>query len=135
MLDSKCVVVVNEGLPLGQLANAIAVLTMSMGKQHPEIVGYDMADHDGRIHSGITTLPIPVLKAGKNVAKIRAALNKHPELTVVDVTSATSETRSYDEYAQKMMDTPVDQLNYYGIAIYGPKKLVNQYAGSLGLLR
>ena len=135
MSDSKCVVLVNEALPLGKLANAIAVLTMSLGKKHPEIVGYDMADHDGHIHNGITTLPIPVLKAGSHVGKIRAALNKHPDLTVVDVTSATSETRSYDEYAQKMMDTPVAELTYYGIAIYGPKKVVNQYAGSLGLLR
>src|SRR5690348_6515541 len=135
MLNHKCVIVVNESLPFGQLANAIAVLTISIGKKHPEIVGYDLVDHDGHIHSGITTLPIPVLKAGEKVAQIRIALRRHPELTVVDVTSATSVTRSYDEYAQKIKTTPVDQLNYYGVAIYGPKKLVNQYTGSLGLLR
>jgi hypothetical protein len=135
MLEKKCVIIINEGLPLGQLANTVAVLTVSIGKNHPEMVGYDLEDYDGHVHSGITTLAIPVLKAGDKLGKIRDALKNHPELTVVDVINATSVTRSYDEYAYEMKNTPVDHLNYYGVAIYGSKKLVNQYTGSLGLLR
>jgi hypothetical protein len=135
MSDSKCVIIVNESLPIGQLTNTVAVLALSLGKKHPEMVGCDLLDCDGHTHTGITTFPIPVLKAGDKLEKIRAALNRHPELTVVDVISATSVTRSYEEYAQEMKKSSIEKLNYYGVAIYGPKKLVNQYTGSLGLLR
>lgn len=128
-------IVVDETLPLGQLANAVAVLTASMGKKHLEIMGYDLKDSNGNIHSGITTLPLPILKAGSKLAQMRTSLFQHPELSVVDVISATSTTRSYDEYADMMKTTPAEKLNYYGVAIYGAKKLVNQYTGSLGLLR
>lgn len=136
MSDRKCVIIVNETLPVGIVANTVAVLTLSIGKKHPEMVGYDLVDSDGYIHNGITTLPIPVLKAGDKIGKIRTALKQHHEsLTIIDVISATSTTRTYDEYAQVMKNTAAEELQYYGVAIYGPKKLVNQHAGSFGLLR
>jgi hypothetical protein len=134
--DQKCAIIVNEALPLGQIANAVAVLTVSIGMKHPEMVGYELEDQDGHYHAGITTLAIPVLKGGDKLGKMRAALKReYGNLTVVDVTSATSVTRSYDEYAERLKTTPVSEIEYYGIAVYGPKKLVNQYTGSLGLLR
>jgi hypothetical protein len=109
---------------------------MSVGRKHPELVGVDLEDRDGNIHEGITTVAIPVLKGGKNLTQMRSSLrDRASELTIVDVVSATSVTRSYEEYAEKMKVTPAEELEYYGLAVYGPKKIVNQYTGALGLLR
>ncbi len=134
MSNNKCVVVLNENLPLGQLVNSAAVLMMSMGKLHPDLVGHNLEDVLGHAHQGITTVPLPVLKGAGKLKEIRERIRLHEgELTVVDLIDATSTTASYEEYAAHLKMSEV--LNYYGIAIYGNHKLVNKYTGSLGLLR
>lgn len=134
-MEMKCVIVLDENLPTGQLANAAAALTMTLGKKHPDLVGRDLVDNDGNTHLGITTIGLPILKGGNKIPAIRDGAKDSDEMTVVDLVSATSSTRSYDEYAQELEETPTSKLQYYGIALYGPKKVVNKYAGSLGLLR
>jgi hypothetical protein len=133
----KCVIILDESLPLGRLANAAAVLSMSLGKSHPHLVGAHMSDHMGQTRAGITTVAIPVLKGSGKLNGLREALMKDmpPGLTVIDLIDATAKTRSYEEYTMMVKNTPVPELNYYGIALYGPEKIVNRYAGSLGLLK
>jgi hypothetical protein len=134
MSENKCVIILNENLPLGQLVNAAAVLTMSIGKLHPDLVGRNLEDGSGHHHQGITTIPLPVLKGAGKLQEMREGLKNHEgELTVVDLIDATSTTASYEEYAMELQKNT--QLNYHGIAIYGSRKLVNKYTGSLGLVR
>lgn len=57
----KCVFIVDKTLPLGLVANTCAVLSLSLGKNHPELVGDNLHDKDGNIHAGITTVVMPVL--------------------------------------------------------------------------
>lgn len=137
MADSKCVIVIDQTLPLGVIANTAAVLALTIGKQFPELIGPDMRDGAGHLHHGITTLPIPVLKGTRpGLKELRHALKAHePQVTVVDLLSATQTTRNYDEYTQAMQRTPDGELDYLGVAVYGPAKIVNRYSGSLGLLR
>lgn len=136
MSENKCVIVLNETLPLGQLVNSAAVLTMSIGKLHPDLVGRNLEDGSGHAHHGITTVPLPVLKGAGKLQEIREGLKFHEkELTVIDLIDATSTTASYEEYADKLKKSVKEVLNYYGLAIYGNRKLVNKYTGSLGLLR
>ncbi|WP_020592774.1 DUF2000 domain-containing protein [Kiloniella laminariae] len=146
-VDRKCVLVIDKDLPLGVIANTAAVLALSLGKQHPEMIGPDLLDQKGDSHLGITTLPVPILKGTRDSLlalreKIRASELDLPEsdlpesgLTVVDVISATSSTRSYDEYARVLATTRTSELAYYGIALLGSKKLVTRLTGNLGLLR
>ena len=136
MSEIKCVIVLNENLPLGQLVNSAAVLMMSIGKLHPDLVGRNLEDGSGHAHHGITTVPLPVLKGAGKLKEIREGLKPHEgELTVVDLIDATSTTASYEEYAAQLKMSAKEVLNYHGIAIYGNRKLVNKYTGSLGLLR
>ena len=58
----KCVMVIDEELPLGLIANTAAVLAMSIGDKIKGIIGDDVRDGDGQLHRGITNLPIPLLK-------------------------------------------------------------------------
>lgn len=137
MLNTKCVIVVDQDLPLGVIANTAAVLSLSIGKHFPEIIGDDLQNSKGERHRGITTVAIPVLKRGNlNLNSFREILKAHEaELTVFDLISATMTTKSYGEYAEKLKNTPPEQVEYFGIAVCGDTKLVNKFTGSLGLLR
>lgn len=135
--ETKCVLVIDENLPVGVIANAAAVLALSLGKLVPEMVGDDFTDYDGRVRRGITTLPIPTLKGnGELLRSMRERLREfESEIIVVDLVGATKTTRSYEEYIESIQNTPEDKQEYLGIALSGTKKLVNKFTGNLGLLR
>ena len=137
MSTQKCAIVIDQDLPVGVIANTAAVLSLTLGKQFPTLIGCDLQDSKGDRHHGITTAPIPILKGTRPALKdMREALKSYePELTVVDLISATQTTKSYEDYADKLQGTPVDQLEYLGVALYGPLKVVNKFTGNLGLLR
>lgn len=133
----KGAVLVSDQLAPGFAANAAAVLCISLGKEHPEMVGRDLPDSIGRIHHGITTLPIPILKASpERLKELRERLREsEPELTVVEVISATKTTKSYEEYAKVFETSPIEELEYFGLALFGDKKTVARFTGDLPLLR
>ena len=57
---SKCVMVLDENLPLGLLANTAAILGITLGKHMPEAVGADVLDGSGKAHLGIIMFPVPM---------------------------------------------------------------------------
>ncbi|MFD2206155.1 DUF2000 domain-containing protein [Kiloniella antarctica] len=133
----KCVIVIDQDLPLGIIANTAAVLSLSIGHHHPEMIGIDISDNAGDLHHGITILPVPILKGtAASLLALRETLKAYePSLTVIDLISATRTTQDYKEYSHVMASTSQDQLIYSGIALFGAKKLVNKFTGNLGLLR
>lgn len=135
--EIKCVLVIDQALPTGVAANTAAVLSLSIGKQFPHLIGRDLEDSNGTVRAGITTSAIPILKGNAEwLRKSRENMKAdQPELSVFELISATRSTKSYEEYADKMRSTPIDQLEYYGLALCGPTKLVNKYSGSLPLFR
>ena len=137
MLNKKCVIVINQELGCSPMANTAAVLSLSLGKHFPQLIGEDLRDHVGHRRQGITTVAIAVLKSSEsNLGEMREALKSYEsDLTVIDLTADTQSTRSYQEYAGKLKTTPVAQLKYQGVALYGDKKLVNKFTGNLALLR
>ncbi len=137
MSENKCVLIVDETMPLGVIANTAAVLSASLGKLRPEMIGADLPDFDGYTHQGITTMAIPILKGnGPLLKSMRAKLKEfEPGLLVVDLIAATRTTKSYEEYADVLKRTPVDEIEYLGLALFGAKKIVNSLTGNLGLLR
>ena len=137
MLNMKCVIIIDENLSQGPMANTAAVLSLSLGKQFPQLIGEDFLDNLNIRRHGITTVAIPILKCTSlKLNEMREALKVHEaELTVIDLTSHTQSTRSYQEYTQKLQSTPIDELQYQGIALYGNEKLVNKFSGNLALLR
>lgn len=138
MEKEKCAVVVDEALPVGIAVNTGVILGMTMGKYMPEAIGVDVMDEDGNEHRGIITFPVPVLRAGQEVLKdLRHKLNQpeFKELLVTDFSDLAQGCLVYSELMEKMSKTPEKQLNYLGIAVSGPKKLVNKLTGNLPLLR
>ena len=136
--NEKCVMILDESLPLGLIANTAAIMGITLGKQLPEVVGTDVADRSGNLHLGIIEFPVPILRGSPETIKaVREKLYQpeFQELTVVDFSDLAQGCRTYGEYICKMEQVPEDGLQYFGVAVCGPKKKVNQLTGSLPLLR
>jgi hypothetical protein len=132
----KCVMVIDDDLPRGLAVNAAGVLALTLGRRVESIVGPDVTDGSGSEHVGITTIPIPILKAdAAQLRQIRLQAGDLEGLLVVDFTDAAQTTTTYDDYTRKIADMPTDRLAYLGVALYGPKKHVNKLTGSLPLVR
>lgn len=136
--NEKCVMVIDENLPLGMIANTAAIMGITMGKKMPEVVGKDVLDRSGNQHLGIIEFPVPILKGSAEVIKsIREKLyeSEFSDLTVVDFSDLAQGCKTYGEFIEKMGMVLETELNYFGIAICGAKKKVNKLTGSMPLLR
>lgn len=136
--NEKCVMVIDENLPLGMIANTAAIMGITIGKGRPEVVGRDVYDKTGSRHLGIIEFPVPILKGNAEVIKsIRERLYEpeFSDLSVVDFSELAQGCKTYDEFIKKMELVSETELNYFGIAIIGAKKKVNKLTGSMPLLR
>lgn len=136
--DKKCVMVFDEDLPLGVIANTAGILGITLGKHMPETVGPDVFDRGGNVHCGIIKFPVPILKASEEKIKAIREQLYQPEfsnLTVVDFSDVAQSCKTYDEFIEKVAHVAESELTYYGIAICGAKKVVNRLTGNLPLLR
>ena len=136
--NEKCVMVIDEHLPLGIIANTAAIMGITLGKKMPEVVGVDVTDKTGNEHLGIIEFPVPILKG--NAESIKAIREKlydpdFSDLTIVDFSDLAQSCKTYDEFIGKMKDVSEADLNYFGIAICGTKKKINKLTGSMPLLR
>ena len=138
--NEKCVMVIDETLPLGIIANTAAIMGITLGKQMPEVVGANVADQSGNQHLGIIEFPVPILKGTPELIKeIREKLYQpeFQDLAVVDAVGKDNHVfcKTYDEFIEKMAGVPESTLQYFGLAICGAKKKVNKLTGSMPLLR
>ena len=136
--NEKCVMVIDESLPQGLIANTAAIMGVTLGKRMPEVVGADVTDRSGREHLGIIEFPVPILRGTPEAIKqIREKLYQpdFQDLTVVDFSDLAQGCKTYGEFAEKMGLVPESALRYLGVAVCGAKKKVNKLTGSLPLLR
>lgn len=136
--NEKCVIVVDEKLPLGVIANTAAILGITMGMKMPDVVGNDVLDLEGNPHMGIIQFLVPILKGNTKILnKLRTKLfeMQFSELTVVDFSDLAQGCKTYNEFTHKMANTSESKLNYIGIAVCGNKKQINKLTGSMPLLR
>lgn len=136
--SNKCVMVIDEALPLGMIANTAGIMGITLGKHIPETVGPEVLDKSGCSHLGIIQIPVPVLKAGREKIKEMRQRLYQPEfasLIVVDFSDVAQSCNIYDDYIEKAAAVEESSFSYFGIGICGEKKLVNKLTGSLPLLR
>ncbi len=136
--NEKCVMVIDEHLPPGIIANTTAIMGITLGRNMPEVVGDDVIDQSGNVHPGIIEFPVPILKGSpETIKEIREKLYQpeFQDLTVVDFSDLAQSCKTYDEFIEKMGQVPESSLQYFGVAICGPRKKVNKLTGSMPLLR
>ena len=136
--NEKCVMVIDEGLPLGMIANTAAIMGITLGKKMPEVVGADVTDQSGNEHLGIIEFPVPILRGTRpDIKQIREKLYQpeFQDLTVVDFSDLAQSCKTYDEFMEKMGRVSESDLQYLGVAICGSRKKVNKLTGNMPLLR
>ena len=136
--NEKCVMVIDEHLPLGLIANTAAIMGITLGQRMPEVVGADVTDKSGRSHLGIIEFPVPILKAPPEAIKrLREKLyqSEFQDVTVVDFSDLAQSCKTYGEFMERMAQEEEAGLQYFGVALCGAKKLVNKLTGSMPLLR
>ena len=136
--NEKCVMVIDENLPLGIIANTAAIMGITIGKRMPEVVGVDVTDRTGHEHQGIIEFPVPILKGNPELIKeLREKLYEpdFQDLSVVDFSDLAQGCKTYEEFVGKMERTAETDLQYLGLAICGNKKKVNKLTGCMPLLR
>ncbi|MDQ0794224.1 DUF2000 domain-containing protein [Streptomyces sp. B1I3] len=131
----KCAVVVSDELPPGLRANAASVLTMTLGHRVPGLIGPDVKDADGTVHPGIVLIPVPVLTASNDRLREIWELAGHGDVVRAGFSSLAQSCRTYDEYTDRMSGTATQDLDFAGVAMFGPRKQVNKIVGSLPLMR
>lgn len=135
--NQKCVMIIDESLPHGVAANAAGILGITLGKHVPAAVGPDVRDQNGNAHLGITTLPVPILKADQQTIRaIRTQLFRpeFSDLIAVDFSDIAQSCRTYGEFIEKARSTAEEELAYLAIGLCGAKKAVNKLTGNLPLL-
>ena len=135
MRAEKCVILLSPALPIGMAANTAAVLSVTLGRLRPDMVGADVRDQEGGVHRGIITFPIPILAADEEQLRTLPRQAEVAGLTAVDFTDLSQGCRTYKEYIERMGRTPETALRYIGLALCGERKQVNPLPGSLPLLR
>jgi hypothetical protein len=134
--STKCVMVIDSGLPLGLKVNTAGLLGATLGKRLDKIIGTDVVDASGEIHVGILNVPLPILSADADTIKaIKEKAMKTGGLLVVDFTETAQREVRYEDYTVKLAATPACELRYLGVALYGVQKSVNKLVGNLPLLR
>lgn len=136
--NEKCVMIIDENLPLGVIANTAAIMGVTLGKNLPEIVGVNVTDQSGGEHLGIIEFSVPILRGTPEIIRrIREKLFSpdFQDLIAVDFSDLAQGCKTYDEFTERMRLVPESSLQYFGIAICGAKKKVNKLTGSMPLLR
>jgi hypothetical protein len=131
----RCVIVLDETLPPGLAANAAAVLAVSLGARAPGLLGGEIADADGSRHPGLIDRGLPILKAPAPELVALRARAVEAGIEVIGFPRFGQATTDYEEFRERVAQTPTAGLDYLGVLLSGPKRAVNKLTGSLALLR
>ena len=134
-MPDRCVMIMDESLSGGHLANAIAVIALTVGQRHPGLVGAPLVDASGYAHPGLIPIGIPMLCApqGQLGALRREALERGCD--VVDFPVEGQQTKDYAEFMDLAAAIATDEIRYTGIALIGPKKPISRLVKGLALIR
>ncbi|MBE6483016.1 MAG: DUF2000 domain-containing protein [Actinomyces ruminicola] len=131
--DRKIVIVIAEGTAAARAANASALLALTIGARHQDLIGPDVPDADGRMHAGISDTPVPVLVApASQLAELARA---QPPIEVIGFTKTAAGAHTYDKYTRALAAVASADLDYLAVALIGPRAQVTSLTGSLPLFR
>ena len=124
----KFVAVLNKKVPVGVLMNALGHMAAGLSGSYPvhEELRFDTyVDRDGGRHNSISDNPFIIL-AADNSNQIRSLRNElvAQKAHFVDFTS-TMTVGTYVEQKMRTQQTLENELEYYGICMFGLKEVLN----------
>lgn len=135
-MPTKAVVVIAEELPVGVALNTAALLGISLGNRASGLVGEDGPDASGHRHLGMSTHPVPVLKASaERLKELYADAAALDGVLVADMSEVAQKSRTYDAYLATLGGTKPEDMRYLGVMLHGPRPAVDSLTGQLPLYR
>lgn len=137
-LENKFVAVLNKKISVGSLMNALGHMAAGLvgGYPNTQEMRFDSYfDQNGGDHRSISDHPFIILSADNSnqLRTLRQALIA-AGVHFVDFTS-TMTVGTYAEQKERTKNTPEDQLEYYGVCIFGNKITVSQLTKKFSLWR
>lgn len=134
VLTNKMVVIIATDAPIGVALNTAALLGVGLGRHHDDTVGPDTADAAGTPHTGMCAYPIPILRSD-DLGTLRAQAAARPDITVHDMHQVAQRARTYEQMSATLSGTKPEDIQYLGLALYGPRAAVDSLTGALPLYR
>lgn len=137
-LTEKFVAVLNEKIPVGNLMNALAHMAAGLAGSYSNIaeLRFDSyIDKGGGIHKSISDNPFIILKADNSnqIRTLRQELIAN-NIHFNDFTD-TMTAGTYIEQKERTKNTAEEDLQYYGICMFGDKILLSQLTKKFSLWR
>jgi hypothetical protein len=131
----RCAIVVDSGLPLGRLANAVGVVALTVGQRYPGLVGGPLVDRSGFSHPGLIPVGIAVLATSRDELPTLRDKAIRCGCDVIDFPVEGQMTNDYGKFREAVASVSTEDLRYTAIAVVGQKKRVSSVTGALRLLR
>lgn len=125
--ENKLVAILNKDIEAGVAMNAIAHMTIGLGAQlnHEILKLIDYQDRNGNIYPSISQMPFIILRGKSSEIKKVIQSAKEQEIKF-GVFTNTMTGGTYQEQLDNTLQTPEDQLIYYGAVLFGSWDMVSQ---------
>jgi hypothetical protein len=133
-MPNRCVIVVDRELAGGRLANAIAVIALTVGQRHPGLVGEPLVDAAGFAHPGLIPIGVTLLAAGQEELPAIRDRALAMGCDIIDFPVEGQETKDYQAFRAAVAGIPPADMRYTGVVLIGQKKTVSKIVGRLELL-
>lgn len=133
MNEKRCVVILNSDLPTGKATNAAAVISLTLGQRHPELVGEPLIDADSRVWPGLIPVGIPVLAATNEQLRALLQCGGEPEFDTIIFPVEGQMTVDYAAFREAVRQIPGESLAHLGLGIVGPKSALRKLTAKLAL--
>jgi len=137
-LQNKFVAVLNKKIPVGQLMNALGHMASGLVGSYPEIamMRFDnYIDQNGGVHKSISDHPFIILSAD-NSNQLRTLRNDLTAANIhfVDFTN-TMTSGTFEEQKERTKQTPENELEYFGVCMFGDKNIIAPLTKKFSLWR
>lgn len=136
--EYRFIAILNKKIETGKLMNALGHMTAGLsgavGKAE-DMCFIEYKDKDGGSHPGISHFPFIVLTA-KSSNKIRAIRNEalSQRIAFTDFTS-TMTVGTSQQQVEATADSPEQDLEYFGIVLFGKTRELREFTGKFSLFR
>jgi hypothetical protein len=132
--ETKTALVLRRDLAGWQMANVAAFLAGGLAGTHAHLMGEPYKDASGKAYTALIREPVFVY--GATVEELRRthqrALSRElvPAVYIEAMFTTTNDADNRTEFAA----APVDALDFVGIGVHGPRKVVDKVVNSLKFL-
>jgi len=132
--ETKTALVLRHELAAWQIANVAAFLAGGLGGTHPHLMGELYRDGSGKAYTALIREPVFVY--GGTVEELRRthqrALSR--ELVPAVYIEAMFKTTNDADNRTAFAAAPVDALDFVGVGVHGPRKVIDKVVNGLKFL-